>query len=59
LLLRGDGLQGDGGVAMTATRIVEEDGDLFHWGHCYTVLMGPSKSTHHAMWKTQKLVCAQ
>jgi hypothetical protein len=54
-----DGLEGDGSVAMATSSIVEEDKDFFHCGHCYTGLMGQDKSIHYAMWKTQKLICAQ
>jgi len=59
LLLRGNGLQGDSSIAMATPAIMKEDVDFFHWGHCCTVRGGPYKSTHNAMWKTQKPVCAQ
>jgi hypothetical protein len=45
LLLRGNGLQGNGGIAMATPTIVKEDVDSFHWGHC-CMLRG-------------KLICAQ
>src|SRR5208337_1549829 len=59
LLLGGDGLKGQGGVTMATPSIMKKDVDFFHWGHCYMVRGGPYKSTHNAMWKTQKLICAQ
>ena len=59
LLVKGDSLKGHGSIAMATSGIVEKDTDFFHWGHCYTAWGGQNKSTLHAMWKTQKLICAQ
>ena len=59
ILLRDDALQGYGGVAVTATRIVEDDLDLFSRDYCAIRFLFARKSTLHAMWITKEVLCAQ
>jgi len=59
MLLGNYGLKGDSGIAVTTSSIVEKEMNSFHSAHCPTAFQGRSKSTDHAMWKTQKVICVQ
>jgi len=51
-LLGGDGLQGDGGIAVTAAAIMEDNVNFFHGGHSAIRFLVAAKSKLHAMWIT-------
>src|SRR5579871_522806 len=59
LLLADYRLQSDRCVAMSPAGVVKQDVNLFHWPDCPIRIYSSNKSTHHAMWKTQKVFCVQ
>jgi hypothetical protein len=59
LLLGGDGLQGDGGIAVAAATVMENNVYFLHGGHCVMRLSFAGKSTQHAMWITLEVSYAQ
>src|SRR6266850_194502 len=50
LLFGNDGLQGHGGIAMSATAVVENDVYSFHWPRFWHREWAFDQSTLHAMW---------
>ena len=59
LLLHNNSLESQSGVAMAAPCIMKKDVNFLHRGHCCMLRGGSYKSTHTAMWKTQKAICVQ
>jgi len=59
LLLGGNGLQRNGGVAVAAAAVMEDNVYSLHGGHCGIRLSFADKSTLYAMWITKQVSCAQ
>jgi hypothetical protein len=59
LLLGGNGLQRNGGVAVAAAAVMEDNVYFLHEGHCGIRLSFAGKSTLYAMWITKQVSCAQ